>query len=98
MRQPTLWGCEPTARRLGYVISASWKICQIPDWGFPAGLSLNKLSESDTLNSVLISNGTTFPQGTSVSANIQLAWYRLGCEHRLLTDIVKLQCFHSTQP
>ena len=41
-----------------------------------------RLSGSDTLSSGLISNGTTFPAGTSVHTDIQLDWYRVGYEYR----------------
>jgi hypothetical protein len=42
-----------------------------------------RLSGNDTLNSTLISNGTTFPAGSHVSANTQLDWYRGGYAYRL---------------
>jgi len=42
-----------------------------------------RLSGSDVLSETLISNGTTFPAGTHVSANVRLDWYGLGYEYRL---------------
>ena len=47
-----------------------------------AGASIIRLSDSHTLSSALISNGTTFPAGTSVKADTHLDWYRVGYEHR----------------
>ena len=46
------------------------------------GASIIRLSGSNTLSNTLISNGTTFPAGTSVNADIQLDWYRFGYEYR----------------
>jgi len=48
-----------------------------------AGARFVRLSGKDTLSSTLISNGTTFPAGSSVSANTQLDWYRGGYAYRL---------------
>jgi hypothetical protein len=47
------------------------------------GASIIRLSGSNTLSNTLISNGTTFPAGTSVSSDVQLDWYRFGYEYRL---------------
>jgi len=52
------------------------------DHNIYAGASIVRLSGSDTLSSTLISNGTTFPAGTSVHTDIQLDWYRFGYEYR----------------
>lgn len=41
-----------------------------------------RLSGSDVIGTTLISNGTTFPTGTHVSANTQLDWYGLGYDYR----------------
>jgi len=46
-----------------------------------SGASIIRLSGSNTLSSTLVSNGTTFPAGTSVSSDIQLDWYRFGYEY-----------------
>ena len=48
-----------------------------------AGARLVRLSGKNTLSSTLISNGTTFPAGSLVSASTQLDWYRGGYEYRL---------------
>jgi len=40
------------------------------------------LSGSDTLSQTLISNGTTFPAGTHVNADVRLDWYGLGYKYR----------------
>ena len=56
------------------------------EWGdnqIYAGARFARLSGKDTLGSTLISHGTTFPGGSSVSANTQLDWYRGGYEYRL---------------
>ena len=42
-----------------------------------------RLSGNDTLGSTLVSNGTTFPAGSPVSANTQLDWYGGGYTYRL---------------
>ena len=52
------------------------------DHNLYGGASIIRLSGSNTLSTTLISNGTTFPAGTSVNADIQLDWYRFGYEHR----------------
>jgi hypothetical protein len=54
-------------------------------WGnneFYAGARFVRLSGNDTLDNTLISHGTTFPAGSSVSTNTQLDWYRGGYEYR----------------
>ena len=48
-----------------------------------AGARLVRLSGKNTLSSTLISNGTTFPAGSLVSASTQLDWYGGGYEYRL---------------
>jgi hypothetical protein len=48
-----------------------------------AGARFVRLSGNDTLSSTLISNGTTFPAGSPVSANTQLDWYRGGYAYHL---------------
>jgi hypothetical protein len=48
-----------------------------------AGGRFVRLSGKDTLTSTLISNGTTFPAGSPVSANTQLDWYRGGYAYHL---------------
>jgi len=47
-----------------------------------AGAHIVRLSGSHTLSATLISNGSTFPAGTSVNADTHLDWYRVGYEHR----------------
>jgi hypothetical protein len=42
-----------------------------------------RLSGNDVLTSTLISNGTTFPAGSAVSANTRLDWYGGGYAYRL---------------
>lgn len=41
-----------------------------------------RLSGSDVLSETLVSNGTTFPAGTHVNADVRLDWYGLGYEYR----------------
>ena len=48
-----------------------------------AGARIVRLSGSSRLSTDLISHGTTFPAGTSVNADIQLDWYRIGYEYRV---------------
>ena len=41
-----------------------------------------RLSGSDVLSETLISNGTTFPAGSHVNADVRLDWYGLGYDYR----------------
>ena len=66
------------------------------DHNIYAGASIVRLSGSDTLSSTLISNGTTFPAGTSVHADIRLEGYWFGYEYRFATNIINLRFFRST--
>jgi hypothetical protein len=52
------------------------------------GAQIIRLSGDATLDEPLVSHGTNFPAGTSVSSDIQLDWYRFGYRHRfeLLDD------------
>jgi hypothetical protein len=52
------------------------------DHNLYGGASIIRLSGSNTLSTALISNGTTFPAGSSVNADVQLDWYRFGYEYR----------------
>jgi hypothetical protein len=56
------------------------------EWGnneIYAGAHFVRLSGKNTLSNTLISNGTTFPAGSSVRASTQLDWYGNGYEYRL---------------
>jgi hypothetical protein len=56
------------------------------EWGnheIYAGANFVRLSGKNTLGSTLISNGRTFPAGSSVDSSAQLDWYRGGYQYRL---------------
>lgn len=52
------------------------------DHAFYGGASLVRLDGNSTLDTTLISHGTTFPAGTAVKSSVQLDSYRLGYEYR----------------
>lgn len=52
------------------------------DHAFYGGASLVRLDGDSTLDTTLISHGTTFPAGTSVKSAVQLDSYRLGYQYR----------------
>jgi hypothetical protein len=55
---------------------------------FYLGAQIVRLSGDDTLDTTLISHGTTFPAGSGVNSDVQLDWYRFGYRHHfnLLDD------------
>ena len=51
--------------------------------GLYAGASLVRLDGDSTLNTPLVSQGTSFPAGAAVKSEVQLDWYRLGYQYRI---------------
>jgi hypothetical protein len=52
------------------------------DHAFYGGASLVRLDGDSTLDTALISHGTTFPAGTAVQSAVQMDSYRLGYQYR----------------
>jgi hypothetical protein len=50
--------------------------------GLYSGGSWIRLDGQTTLDTTLISQGTTFPAGTAVNSEVRLDWYRLGYKYR----------------
>jgi hypothetical protein len=54
--------------------------------GLYFGVRLTDLSERDTLDSPLLSQGQTFPAGARVDSDVRLDWYRLGYRYHIPID------------
>jgi len=81
----TTSGKRPTFQELGIDDFVSAEGSLNLGWrahGLYAGGRLLRLDGDSTLNSGLVSQGTTFPAGTSVKSRVQLDSYRFGYQYR----------------
>jgi hypothetical protein len=78
---------RPTLSELGIDTAPSADTSLHAEWAnniLYAGASLTPLSSGSKLDKELISEGATFPAGTTVHSDVQLDWYRVGYERHYL--------------
>src|SRR5262245_28907593 len=77
---------RPTLEELGIETASVFDVSATAGWG-PHELYIGGqwicLSGSATLDQTLISQGMTFPAGTSVDSSVQFDWYRFGYRYRI---------------